>query len=233
MARAILLLSGGLDSVASAWLLPKTIEPVLGLTVDYGQKAARRELAASYSICIDLGIAHRTIFLPYLREASSGALTDPLLKVPHTSTADLDDPTVAAARAAMVWVPNRNLSFIAMAATWAEVNGIDHVICGFNAEEARTFPDNSEAFVTAVNQTLAYSTRTKVTVIAPTIAMEKTEIARRAFAAGAPLHKVWSCYLGGDRPCRECESCRRFERALEAAGIPMEEGRALPVPRAL
>lgn len=227
MARAILLLSGGLDSVASAWLLPEGVEPVLGLTVDYGQKAAKRELAAGFSVCLDLEIPHRTIFMPYLREATAGALTDPYQEVPTADLATLDEPEAARSRAESVWVPNRNLSFIAMAATWAEVNDVEHVVCGFNREEAATFPDNSEDFVAATNAALSFSTRNGVSVLCPTIDMDKTEIARAAAAAGAPLHKVWTCYLGGDDPCGSCESCRRFERALTGAGIPMANGRAV------
>lgn len=218
MPQAIVLLSGGLDSTVAAWLLRPAIEPVLALTVDYGQKAARRELAAAYKLALTLGIQHRTVFIPYLREAARGALTDPKLELPRPSTEDLDDIEGAAkASAAGVWVPNRNFALIAMAATWAETNGIDHVVCGFNREEAATFPDNSAEFIAAVNGALKLSTRNHVTVLAPTIGMNKTEIIQAGRKAGAPIEHCWSCYLGGDHPCGTCESCRRFARALAAA----------------
>lgn len=219
MAQAIVLLSGGLDSTVAAWLLRPAVEPVLALTVDYGQKAARRELAAAYRLALTLGIQHRTVFIPYLREAARGALTDPKLDLPRPSVQDLDDIEGAAkASAAEVWVPNRNFALIAMAATWAETNGIEHVVCGFNREEAATFPDNSAEFIEAVNGALRLSTRNHVSVLAPTIGMNKTEIVQAGRRAGAPLEHCWSCYLGGDKPCGSCESCRRFARALAAAG---------------
>lgn len=215
--RAIILLSGGLDSTVAAWLLRPAIEPVLALTVDYGQKAARRELAAAYQLALKLGVPHRTVFIPFLREAARGALTDPRCEIPKPSAADLDDTAGAASRsAAQVWVPNRNGALIAMAATWAESNDIEHVVCGFNREEAATFPDNSAEFIAATNAALAYSTRNRVTVLAPTIAMNKAEIVAAGRAAGAPLELCWSCYLAGDTPCGVCESCLRFRRALAA-----------------
>ncbi len=218
MAQAIVLLSGGLDSTVAAWLLRPAVEPVLALTVDYGQKAARRELAAAYRLALTLGIQHRTVFIPYLREAARGALTDPKLELPRPSTEDLDDIEGAAkTNAAQVWVPNRNFALIAMAATWAETNGIEHVVCGFNREEAATFPDNSAEFIEAVNGALRLSTRNHVSVLAPTIGMNKKEIVEAGRRVGAPLEHCWSCYLGGDRPCGSCESCRRFARALAAA----------------
>jgi len=229
--RAIVLLSGGLDSVVAAHLVREQAEPVLALTADYGQKAARRELAAAYAVAQQLSIPHRTIFLPFLREAATGALVDPHAHVPEPSLSDLDDGSGAAhASAAAVWVPNRNGALIAMAATWAEANDIQHVVCGFNREEAATFPDNSEAFLEATNRALALSTRNGVSVLAPTMHLDKAGIVRAAQQVGAPLDLCWSCYLGEDEPCGRCESCLRFRRALDDAGVAHESGRIqLPI----
>lgn len=226
MEKAIVLLSGGLDSTVATWLLRPEIEPVLALTADYGQKAARQELAASYALATEFGIPHRTVFLPFLREASASvALIDRERPVPEVGREGLDDDAVVTDAAAAVWVPNRNGVLVGMAATWAEANDVRYVACGFNREEARTFPDNSGEFVAATNAALALSTRNRVELIAPTIEMDKTEIARRGHEAGAPLHRCWSCYLGQDDPCERCESCQRFRRALEGADLPYANGR--------
>ena len=221
MSRAILLLSGGLDSTVAAFLARSELELSLALTADYGQKAARRELAASYAIARRLEIDHRTIFIPFLREASrGGALVDRHMAIPEISAEELEDPEVTRSGAEAVWVPNRNGVLIAMAATWAEVNDVEYIVCGFNAEEAATFPDNSPSFLAAQNEALAHSTRNHVKVISPTIAMSKAEIVVAGRNAGAPLELCWSCYLGDDVPCGRCESCRRYERALILAGEP-------------
>lgn len=226
MKRAILLLSGGLDSTVAAWLARSDLELVLALTADYGQKAARRELAASYAVARRLDIDHRTVFIPFLREASrGGALVDRHQDVPELSEEALDDPKAARDGADAVWVPNRNGVLIAMAATWAETNDVPYLICGFNAEEAETFPDNSPEFLAAQNAALSYSTRNGVQVISPTLGLTKTEIVQEGRRIGAPLDLVWSCYLGDDTPCGRCESCRRHDRAVaraDAAGSPEE-----------
>lgn len=229
MSKAILLASGGLDSTVAAYLLRPAVEPVLALTVDYGQKAARRELGAAYKLALDLGIPHRTVFIPYLREASRGALTDPKSSVPEPTEAELENTARMRSTAAAVWVPNRNLALITMAATWAEANDVPHVVCGFNREEAATFPDNSRGFLEAVNRTLSYSTRNGVTVLSPTLEMTKAEIVTAGRSAGVPFDRVWVCYLGDSLPCRRCESCRRYARARAAAGWPLEDPPAPPV----
>jgi 7-cyano-7-deazaguanine synthase len=219
MDQAVLLLSGGLDSTVAAYLARKEVQPVLALTADSGQKAARRELAAAYRIARDLGVPHRIVLLPFLREAARGALVDPAVDVPRPAPAALDDVIGAARESARaVWVPNRNGALIAMAATWAESMGASRVVVGFNREEAATFPDNSAGFLEATNRALAFSTANRVRVMSPTSEFDKVEIVRAAMRENVPIELCWSCYLGEKESCGTCESCRRFERAVNAAG---------------
>jgi 7-cyano-7-deazaguanine synthase len=92
------------------------------------------------------------------------------------------------------------------------------VIVGFNREEAETFPDNTRAFLDRANAALNYSTAPGVQIEAPTADLDKAAIVARGRELGAPLELVWVCYEGGEEHCGTCESCRRFERALERAG---------------
>ncbi len=216
--KSVLLLSGGLDSTVAAYMAQETTEPILALSFDYGQKARRRELAAAYALASRLGVPHRTVFLPFFSHLGSSALMEPGRDLPHPGHGELDDQAHAEASAAAVWVPNRNGIFIAVGAAWAEAQGADVLVVGFNAEEARTFPDNSVEFVLAQNDALGYSTRNAVQVISPTATLDKRGIVAHAMAKDLPLEWVWSCYDGGDDPCGACESCRRFDRAVEAAG---------------
>jgi 7-cyano-7-deazaguanine synthase len=219
METAVLLLSGGLDSTVASYLARKEARPVLALTADYGQKAAARELAAAYRIAQDLGVPHRTVFLPFLREAARGALVDHGTDVPRPAASDLDDVEGSARDSARaVWVPNRNGALLAMAATLAESLLATQVVVGFNREEAATFPDNTPAFIEATNQALSYSTSNRVRVISPTVSYDKAEIVRAAMREAVPIELCWSCYLGDKQPCGTCESCRRFERAVSVAG---------------
>jgi len=118
-----------------------------------------------------------------------------------------------AGSAAAVWVPGRNLVFIAIAAAWAEKLGAAEVVTGFNAEEAATFPDNSREFAAAADRALEFSALRRVRLSAPLAGLDKAAIVRLGRELGAPLELAWSCYRGGEHPCGRCESCRRRSAA--------------------
>lgn len=201
----VLLLSGGLDSVVAAYAARAAHSLLLALTFDYGQRAAPREIETALCVCADLGITHRLIKLPWLGRLAPAALADP--------RGDL-----AAATDASVWVPARNAVFIAIAAAYAEAHGCDAIVCGFNAEEGASFPDNTPEFVARCEAMLELGARNAPQIIAPTIDLTKPEIVRLGLAVGAPLHLVWSCYDAGPEHCWVCPSCRRLRAALESAG---------------
>jgi 7-cyano-7-deazaguanine synthase len=104
---------------------------------------------------------------------------------------------------------------INVAAAFAESQGCDAVVCGFNAEEGQTFPDNTREFAEAATKALGFSTLSKVRVWSPTQDLAKVEIVALGRRIGAPLELVWSCYQPGPQQCGECESCLRFRRAME------------------
>jgi 7-cyano-7-deazaguanine synthase len=126
---------------------------------------------------------------------------------------DLAAPSMKA-----VWVANRNGVFLNVAAAFAEASGESEVLVGFNKEEAATFPDNSAGYIEAVNRALSFSTLNGVRVASYTTEWGKPRILKEAIGIGLPLDLVWSCYEAGPRRCWKCESCKRSERALLAAG---------------
>ncbi|WP_034763444.1 7-cyano-7-deazaguanine synthase QueC [Chrysiogenes arsenatis] len=211
--RAIALLSGGLDSTVALWLHlrehPNSV--ALALTFDYGQQAAPREMAASNAIAKHVGVPHQIIPLPFLAEVDGSGLHSG--KIPDD--VDINSSHACHASAKAVWVPNRNGLFINIAAAYAEALQCTQIIVGFNAEEAVTFPDNSEEFLAAANDALRYSTLQKVRVTSATKRMNKTDIMRELLESNIPTHLLWSCYRGSSEPCGTCESCLRFQRALQ------------------
>ncbi len=208
------LLSGGLDSTVAAALYKARHGPVaLGLVVDYGQRAALRETEAAQAIGLALGFPVLATRLPLLGEITATALVRRDRPLPAPDPARIDEPAAAAATADAVWVPNRNGVLVNLAAAVAEARGLDTVVVGFNAEEAATFPDNTARFVERVNDCLRDSTRGRVMLVSPTLAMTKAELLAEGLAVGAPVHLAWSCYEGGEKPCGLCESCRRRQRA--------------------
>ncbi len=202
---SILLLSGGLDSLVAAWAAREKHPPRLALTFDYGQRAAAREAEAALCVAADMGVDHRLIKLPWMRrlvpEAMAGGESD---------LGEADD--------AAVWVPARNAVFIAIAAAHAEALDCDTIICGFNAEEAATFPDNSAEFVRRCDAMLELATQNRPRVHSPTLDLTKREIAALGVEIGAPLHLTWSCYGDGHTHCWRCPSCRRLKAALTESG---------------
>lgn len=213
---ALVLLSGGLDSTVAAAIQARRPGGVgLGLCVDYGQRAARREAQAADAVGRALGFPVLHAALPLLAEVTATALVRRDLPLPHPEPGRLDADAPASADA--VWVPNRNGLLVNLAAAVAEARGLERVVVGFNAEEAATFPDNSASFVDHLNSCLRYSTRGRVQVEAPLLHLDKAGLLAEGRRVGAPVHLAWSCYEGGERPCGRCESCRRRARAEGAA----------------
>lgn len=212
--QSIVLLSGGLDSAVSLATAKERTEVKLALTFDYGQRAAGQEIKAARNLCRFYKVTHRIIELPWLAEVTTTSLVDRGRDVPFP---DLDrDDQAGLARA--VWVPNRNGVFINIAASLAEALNYDLIVAGFNAEEAATFPDNSVPFLEAVNLSLTYSTLSYPKVVSYTSRLDKPGIVSLGKELGAPLDKIWSCYLGEELMCGRCESCRRCIRAFKKAG---------------
>ncbi|MGB4508867.1 MAG: 7-cyano-7-deazaguanine synthase, partial [Syntrophomonadaceae bacterium] len=170
--QAVALLSGGLDSVVSMLLAPKEVDIVLAITVDYGQKASKQEIAVSQRIAHSKGIPHQVICLPFMKELNSD-----LLKPDNSAIVN-------------PWVPNRNGLLINLAACLAENLGAQMVICGFNREESAIFPDNSSSFIKAVNSALSYSTRNHVFAKSFVQNMTKEDIVRQALLLDVNLDSL-------------------------------------------
>lgn len=206
----VTLLSGGLDSVVAMAAAARSAKPALALTFDYGQPAAPREVEAARRVAERYGARYETIVLPWYAKLLPESFAGNGERVP-----ELEPEQFGEASAKAVWVPGRNLVFIAIAAAWAEKLGCEEVVTGFNAEEAATFPDNSAEFVEAATKALGFSSYGKVKLAAPLAGLDKRGIIRLGRELNAPIELAWSCYRGGPTPCGKCESCRR---RAEAAG---------------
>jgi len=214
--RSVVLLSGGLDSAANLSLCREQDHPVLAITADYGQRAARAEFRASIELCKYYEVPHQAVELKWLGQLGGSSLTDFSQPVPSLAVEQLYEDGVTANTAKSVWVPNRNGVLINVAAAYAERIGAERVIVGFNVEEAATFSDNSNDFLQRANSALELSTANKVKVFSYTVAWDKKRIVQelRKLSRPFPFELVWSCYLGGEKPCGICESCRRMARAI-------------------
>jgi 7-cyano-7-deazaguanine synthase len=204
--KGVAILSGGLDSTVSLAVAVRKMKVALAITFDYGQRAAKREREASAKIAKHYRVPHQVVEMPWLAALTGTALVNRKAKLPR------HEMSVRSAKA--VWVPNRNGCFIEIAAAHAESMGAQRLITGFNREEAATFPDNSKAYVGAVNGALSFSTSNGVKVVSYTIDLDKKRIVRLGRRLRAPLEHIWPCYEGGTNWCGSCESCLRSLRAL-------------------
>lgn len=208
MKKAVILLSGGLDSLVALGFPQNEYKIELALTFDYGQKAVKNEVAASKSICEFYNIPHKVIKLDWLQEITHTALVaDKAVPTANLGTAE---------SAASVWIPNRNGLFLNIAASFADSFGYDYILYGANKDEGATFPDNTEEFRHEISKVFETSTLKKPKVIAPLINYTKDDIVKIAIENAMPLEMVRSCYNSGKKHCGMCESCLHLKNALIA-----------------
>ncbi len=217
--KAVVLLSSGLDSTVNLFEAHQKEEVILALTFDYGQKAAKKELEHSARLASYLGVSHKTLSLPWFKDFNKSSLLVDSEQVPTGVAVNIQSHEQSLQTAKSVWVPNRNGIFLNIGAAFAEALGADIIIPGFNAEEASTFPDNSEAFMKGLSSVLSYSTANHVQVECFTVRLQKPEIVKKGISLNIPWYLLWPCYFSEEKWCGQCESCLRSKRAFVAAGV--------------
>lgn len=214
--KSVVLLSSGLDSTVNLYQAAQESEVVLAITFDYGQRAAAREIQHAKMLATKLAVPHRVIQLDWFKDFTRSSLVNRQMDVPTTSV-KIDNFEASTNSAKAVWVPNRNGIFLNIGAAFAESLDAQWLIPGFNAEEATTFPDNSEDYLQASTKAFYFSTGNHVQVKCFTTALNKTEIVQLGRRLKVPFELVWTCYFGETKPCGKCESCQRFQRAMNAS----------------
>ena len=207
MNKAIILMSGGLDSlVALGYCKNNTNYDIdLALTFDYGQKAVEEEISTSKKICNYYNIKHEIIKLDWLKDITKTAL------VSSNTSSDNEISETSS-----VWVPNRNSLFLNIAACYADSFNYKYIIFGANKDEANSFPDNTEEFRAQVSECFKTSTLVQPQVVAPLINYSKDDIVKIAVENTVPLEFVRSCYNSGTKHCGKCKSCNYLKKALLA-----------------
>jgi len=215
--KAVVLLSGGMDSCVTAAMARETHEIAL-VHASYGQRTEARERRAFEEIADFYGVRERLVVrLEHFSQIGGSALTDKRIAVPEQEVAQ---PRVAALREIPVtYVPFRNAHFLSVAVSWAEVLGARAVFIGAVAEDSSGYPDCRPEYYRAFQQVIREGTRpeTQIEIVTPVISMRKSEIIRRGISLGAPLHLTWSCYQFGEEACGACESCVLRLRAFAEA----------------
>jgi 7-cyano-7-deazaguanine synthase len=219
--RAVVLLSGGMDScVCAALARERHGEQNLALLhARYGQRTEQRERRAFDSIADFYGVRERLVVqLDYFRAIGGSALTDKRITVPEN---ELGSGGPHGGGIPVTYVPFRNAHFLSVAVSWAEAIGAGAVYIGAVAEDSSGYPDCRPEYYKVFQELIRVGTRpeTKIEIITPVITLKKSEIIRQGMALGAPLHLTWSCYQGEDAACGACDSCLLRLRAFAEAGV--------------
>ena len=209
--RAVVLLSGGMDSCVCAALAVRDHDAA-AVHVSYGQRTEERERASFVAICERLKIHDKLVVRnEALRAIGGSALTDESIAVPRSESVGAGVP--------VTYVPFRNAHFLAVAVSWAEVLGAEKVYIGAVEPDSSGYPDCRPAYYRAFNEVVKAGTKDgRIEVVTPLIAMRKAEIVRLGLELRAPFDLTWSCYSREDRACGICDSCALRLRAFEAAG---------------
>lgn len=216
VSRAIVLLSGGLDSATALAIARARGDECRTLAIDYGQRHSA-ELAAAGRVSAALGaLEHRELRVG-IGELGGSALTDSHIAVPERGGAGIP----------VTYVPARNTVFLSLALAWAEVVDADKIVIGVNAIDYSGYPDCRPEFVAAFEKLARLATKRGVegraiAIDAPLVALTKAEIIRRGLALGVDYSLTVSCYRADDagRACGRCDACRFRREGFEAIGSP-------------
>ena len=213
--RAVVLVSGGLDSATTLALARSQGFECYALSVDYGQRHSA-ELDAAMRVAAALGAQEHRIMRVDLAGIGGSALTDTSIAVP-------EQPTVGIP---VTYVPARNTILLALALGWAEVLGAEDIFIGVNAVDFSGYPDCRPAFIETFSHLAALATKAGVEghpcrVQAPLISWSKQRIVREGTRLGVDYALTVSCYQADDlgAACGRCDSCRLRRAGFESAGV--------------
>ncbi|MCL2295920.1 MAG: 7-cyano-7-deazaguanine synthase QueC [Methanomassiliicoccaceae archaeon] len=214
MPKAVVLLSGGLDSTVTLAIALKDGMDVTALSFRYGQRHTK-ELDSARAICGHYGISISIIDIDL--SSFRSALTDKSIEVPSDRKGKLEEEIP------VTYVPARNIIFLSIAAGLCESIGAEAIYLGANAVDYSGYPDCRPEFFRSFGETLAAGTKAglegrTIEIRTPIIDLSKADIVKKGKELSAPLHLTWSCYKGGDRACGHCDSCRLRLKGFREAG---------------
>jgi len=214
--KAVVLLSGGLDSLTALYVALRDGYQVSALTLDYGQ-LHQREIACARTNAEALAIPHQVVHFGLPWKGSS--LLDADIPVPSGRTLESMHHAIPS-----TYVPARNTIFLSLAASFAETLQAEAVFIGANALDYSGYPDCRPDFFTAMQAALNLGTKTGIeglvlTLQTPLLHLTKSEIIRLGQSLGVPFERTWSCYKGGDKPCGVCDACLLRAKGFQEAGI--------------
>jgi len=202
-AKAVILLSGGLDSTTTLYYAKSHGYQCYALIFDYEQRH-KREIKSAVTVAKYAKVPFKIIKIKLPWKGSS--LLDKKMKIPVEGKLRGIPST---------YVPARNIIFLSISLSYAETIGAKAIFIGANAIDFSGYPDCRPNFYQAFQKVIQTGTKAKrIRVLTPLIKMSKAQIIRLGLKLGAPLELTWSCYKGGTKPCGVCDSCRLRQKGF-------------------
>ncbi len=211
MKKAVVLLSGGMDSVTALYAAAGEHRVVGAVSFDYGSKHNHRELPLAAWHCQQLGVRHDVVELPFINELFASDLLQSGGQVPDGHYAEENMKRTV--------VPFRNGIMLAIACGIAESRGAEALVIAAHSGDHAIYPDCREPFMQAMAAAMHEGTYVRVELLRPFISMDKAGIAKHGAELGVDFGKTWSCYKGGDLHCGTCGTCVERREAFLLAGL--------------
>lgn len=215
MKKAVVLLSGGLDSSTAVYLAKREGFEVYAVSFDYGQRHDK-ELNCAKNVAEKAGVKEHVIVTTNMNVWGGSALTDKNIEVPEAKEDSKDIP--------VTYVPARNMIFLAYAASYAEAIGAQDIFIGVSEVDYSGYVDCREEFINAMENAINHGTACaveqgrKIKIHAPFLNMTKAEEIKLGMKLGVDYGLTWSCYKGEALACGTCDSCMLRLKAFEEAG---------------
>lgn len=223
--KVIVLVSGGMDSVAALYHAKNEHDVIGALSFDYGSKHNHREIPFAAHHCSRLGVPHRIIKLAFINELFSSDLLQSGGAIPD---GHYEEPTMK-----QTVVPFRNGIMLSVAGGYAESVGAAGLVIAAHAGDHAIYPDCREEFMDAMDNAIRLGTYAEVQLMRPFINLTKAQIAKCGHDVGIDFGMTWSCYKGREIHCGVCGTCVERREAFELAGLvdPTDYASNAPLPK--
>jgi len=213
MKKAVVILSGGMDSTTSTFIAKNEGYEIIPVHFNYGQRTEKKELESFHKICDFLKIKNRYVIdIPFFKQIGASALVDENIKIPTNGV----KPGIP-----VTYVPFRNGIFLSIAAAIGEKEEAEAIYIGVVEEDSSGYPDCKEEFINYMEKAINAGTKpqTHLKLKTPLIHLKKEDIVKKAIKEGVPLELTWSCYQEENEACGVCDSCRLRLKGFEKAGV--------------
>jgi len=211
--KAVCIMSGGMDSTLSAYIMKDNAYEIIAVHFNYDQRTQAKELECFNNICKELDVKEKYILdLDFFKQLGASALTDKSIDVPITGVEE---------GVPITYVPFRNGIFLSMAAAIAEKEGAELISIGVVQEDSSGYPDCRANYIDAMQNAINLGTKddTNITIDMPLVHLLKSQIVEKSLELSVPLALTWSCYKNEEKACGVCDSCRLRLNGFSKAGV--------------